>query len=69
MVIDLASQKKAENELVEKVTEKEDVIIFRAKKKLTNDEHKQLSEKVRFENEKTGLKIVLMPSSCEVGDE
>ena len=63
------ARRKKSDELAEKAVEKEEVVIFRAKKKLTTDEHKQLSEKVRFENEKSGLKIVLMPSSCEVGDE
>jgi hypothetical protein len=47
------------------VNDKETIIVFRALKKLTDIEHEQLSGKIRFEEEKSGVKIVLMPYSCE----
>ncbi|OIJ12661.1 hypothetical protein BKP37_12730 [Anaerobacillus alkalilacustris] len=62
------ARRKKTDELVEKIIEKEDAIFFRATKPLSTQEHEQLSEKIRYENEKTGLDIVLVPFSCEVGD-
>lgn len=45
----------------------ETVIIFKATRPLTEAEHEQLSQKVRYENEKSGVKVVLMPYACKVG--
>jgi hypothetical protein len=51
------------------VTKKTDgVIYFKALRGLTVDEHKAVSEKLRFEEAETGLKIVLVPVTLEVVD-
>lgn len=56
--------RKKEN--VETLVKDEKVFIVRATKRLTESEHKQLSDKLRFESEKSGLNFVLMPSICEL---
>lgn len=69
----MASKKKKtetkEKEMAELVgeTTADKVLVFKASRPLTEEEHKQLSEKLRFEEEKSGVKIVLMPFSCEMG--
>ena len=50
-----------------KVKETEEFIIFKANKALTEEEFELLSNLVKSEEAKTGLKIVLMPYSCDVG--
>lgn len=50
----------------EKVIETEEVIIFKANKPLDNLQFELMSNMVKSENEKTGLKIVLMPYSCDL---
>lgn len=50
------------------VLEKDDTVYFKASKPLTQKEHEQLSEKIRFENAKSGKTIVLVPFSCDVVD-
>ncbi|WP_408626407.1 hypothetical protein [Alkaliphilus metalliredigens] len=62
-MIELARKK------AEKILEKDGVIYFKATKPLTKQEHEQLSDKVRYESEKTELKIVLVPFSCDLGGE
>jgi len=67
----MASKKKSKTETKEAVelagkTTANKVLVFKAKRPLTEEEHKQLSEKLRFEEEKSGVKIVLMPFSCEM---
>jgi hypothetical protein len=47
----------------------ESTIIFKATKPLMKEEFELLSDMVKYENEKTGLKIVLMPFSCEVAED
>jgi hypothetical protein len=44
----------------------ETAIVFKATKPLMKEEFELLSNMVKYENEKTGLKIVLMPFSCEI---
>lgn len=44
------------------------VITWKATRPLTVEEHKDLSEKLRFEAETTGLNIVLIPFSVETGE-
>lgn len=44
----------------------ETVLVFRPRIPLTEEQHKQLAEKIRFESDRTGVKIVLMPYSCEL---
>ena len=48
------------------VKKAEAAIIFKANKPLDKGEFELLSDMVKHENEKTGLKIVLMPFSCDV---
>jgi hypothetical protein len=66
------ARRKADNEEVKEVEQvaeaTEKTIIFKATRPLTTEEHKQLSDKIRYENEKSGVKVVLMPYSCEVGE-
>lgn len=45
----------------------EAVLVFKATRPLSETEHAQLADKVRQENEATGVKIVFMPYSCELG--
>lgn len=51
---------------VEKVKETKETIVFKATKPLDEGEFKLLSEMIRHEEEKAGVKIVLMPYSCEL---
>lgn len=50
----------------EAVKTTESTIVFKATKPLVKEEFELLSDMVKHENEKTGLKIVLMPFSCEI---
>ncbi|QNO14928.1 hypothetical protein HYG86_09150 [Alkalicella caledoniensis] len=50
----------------EEVTKK--VIVWQATKPLTQKEHEHLSNKLRFEQQKTGVEIILMPYTCKLGD-
>ncbi|NBI31034.1 hypothetical protein ERL59_18970 [Chengkuizengella sp. YPA3-1-1] len=62
-----------ENKKANVIVQRNDTIYFQAKKALTQSEHEQLSQKVRLENEQTGLNIVLVPHSVDlrvgVGDD
>lgn len=53
---------------VSKVKETKKLVIFKANKPLTKEEFELMSDMVKSENEKTGLNIVLMPYSCDIGD-
>lgn len=44
------------------------VLLFKANRPLTVQEHEELSQKLRHEEENTGLKIVLVPFSLDVVD-
>ncbi|MFS1511882.1 hypothetical protein VQL36_05520 [Chengkuizengella sp. SCS-71B] len=55
-----------ENKKANTVKQADDIIYFQAKKALSKAEHEQLSQKVRFENEQTGLNIVLVPHSVDL---
>lgn len=50
------------------IKQAEGVIFMQANRPLTVHEHKELSEKLSFEEEKSGLKIILVPFSLEVLD-
>jgi hypothetical protein len=66
------TKKKIKHEEVEEIAEKNDIVFFKAKRPLTEDEHKLLSEWLRYEAEKSDVKIVLVPFSVDVeldGDE
>lgn len=53
--------------LVEKVaSENETILVFKPTKRLTAIEHEQLTNKLRVEEGKSGIKIVLMPFSVEL---
>lgn len=60
------AEKNTTRKKVTKVKETEQAIIFKANRPLMENEFKLLSDLVKHEEEKTGLKIVLMPYSCEV---
>ncbi len=62
-----ASETAAKGKAV-KIKETDKAIVFKATKKLTMPEFELLSNMVKHEQEKTGIKIVLMPFSCEVGE-
>lgn len=53
-------------EKVKTIKEKVETLIFKPNTKLTAKEFEVLDEQVRIANEKSGVKIVLMPYSCEV---
>lgn len=60
------TKKKIKHEGVEEIAEKNDTVFFKAKRPLTEDEHKLLSDWIRYEAEKSDVKIVLVPFSVDV---
>lgn len=52
-----------------KLKEQDGVVYIKAIYKLTDEEHRQLSDKLRYEAEKSGLNIVLIPSSAALTNE
>ena len=50
---------------VEVAAEKENIVVLRVTRKITKEEHEDLSKKIRFENRETGLKIVLAASMID----
>ena len=52
---------KKDIEGVEVMKETEKIVVFKASKPLKPYEHKELSERIRFENENSGIKVVLAP--------
>lgn len=61
--------KKKTNEDVEVVKEvAEKTIVLQAKRQLTFDEHIELSKRLRFEEEQSGVKIILLPHSVKLGE-
>lgn len=44
----------------------ETVLLWKATRELSAEEHEQLASKVRFEQEHAGIKIVLVPLSVDV---
>lgn len=51
---------------VEQVEKTETVIVFKVNRPLMDHEYEELEKRVRQENEKSGLKIVLAPYSVDV---
>jgi hypothetical protein len=51
-----------------KLKEQDGVVYFKAIRPLTLEEHQQLSDKLRYEAEKSGLNIVLIPSSAAINE-
>lgn len=70
----MARRKETETEVEE--IKKEDlssgpdqsVLLLKANRPLTVQEHEELSQKLRYEEENTGLKIVLVPFSLDIVD-
>jgi hypothetical protein len=63
----LARAKKQTPETVE-VKQTDGVIFMKASRPLTVQEHEELSKKLRYEEENTGLKIILVPFTLEPVD-
>jgi hypothetical protein len=63
----LAKPKIKTHEAVE-VKQSEGVIFMKANRPLTVQEHKDISGKLKAEEERTGLKFVLVPFSLDVMD-
>ena len=63
----MARAKKITPEAVE-IKQAEGVIYFKAIRPLTVKEHEDLSYKLRYEEENTGLKIVLVPFSLDLAE-
>ena len=59
--------KKQTPEAVE-IKQAEGVIFMKATRALTVKEHEELSQKLRYESENIGLKIVLVPFSLEIDE-
>lgn len=58
--------RKAKEKEVKLVKETEQVLVFKAKRPMRETEFKLLSELVRHEEEKAGVKIVLVPYSADL---
>jgi hypothetical protein len=52
-----------------KLKEQDGIVYVKAIFKLTDEEHKNLSDKLRYEAEKSGVNIVLIPSSAALTNE
>lgn len=64
----MARTKKINAEKVEEVKIGETtVLVWRATRPLSEAEHQQLSQKLRYESEQSGARIVLVPFSVEWG--
>lgn len=50
----------------EQIAGGKDILVFKATRPLSESEHTQLSNKIRQEHEATGIKIVLMPYTCDL---
>ncbi len=49
----------------EQIASNETIVLWKAKTPLTDTEHEQLSQKLRSEQEQSGVKIVLVPYSVD----
>lgn len=43
-------------------------IVFQATRSMTFEEHMELSKRLRYEQEQSGVKVVLLPYSGKVGE-
>ncbi|MBU5214498.1 hypothetical protein [Heyndrickxia oleronia] len=57
---------KEKNEDVELIKETEHVLVFKANRRLNESEFNLLSDLVRQEEKKAGVKIILMPNSVDI---
>lgn len=67
----MATKKDKEVEKVKEIEveeSKETILVFKATRPLDKGEFELLSNMVKHEEEKTGVKIVLMPYSCELDE-
>ena len=67
----MATKKDKEVEKVKEIEveeSKETILVFKATRPLDKGEFKLLSDMIKHEEKKTGVKIVLMPYSCELED-
>lgn len=62
----VARKETVKAEKVKTIKKKVETLIFKPNMKLTAKEFEVLDKQVRIANEKSGVKIVLMPYSCEV---
>lgn len=62
----MARKETVKAEKVKTIKKKVETLIFKPNMKLTAKEFEVLDKQVRIANEKSGVKIVLMPYSCEV---
>jgi len=59
---------KVEDAVVKEVKKDGDVIVFKINKPVSLKRFELIDEMVRKQMEKSGLKIVLMPFSCDVAE-
>lgn len=64
----MAAKKKVADkaEVVKETTEK--TIVYQATRPMTFEEHMELSRRLRYEQEQSGAKVVLLPYSGKVGE-
>ena len=64
----MAAKKKTNDdaEVVKETTDK--TIVFQATRPMTYEEHMELSKRLRYEQEQSGVKVVLLPYSGKVGE-
>lgn len=64
----MAAKKKVadEAEVVKETTEK--TIVYQVTRPMTFEEHMELSRRLRYEQEQSGVKVVLLPYSGKVGE-
>jgi hypothetical protein len=62
----IAMAKKKSQDKVELVKETDFLLVFKANKPLRESEFKLLSDLVRHEEEKAGVKVVLLPHSADL---
>lgn len=59
------ARKTVEKQAVVKTETGETLMVWRAAMPLSESEHEQLSNKLRFEEERSGIRIMLVPYSVE----
>ena len=64
----MAAKIKKKIEGATEIKKTDDTLYLKANRALTTEEHAALSEKVRFEEKSTGLKIVLVPFLLDLVD-
>lgn len=57
--------RKKNDQQAELVNNGEPILLWKAKSPLSNAEHEQLSEKCRYEQDQSGVKIVLVPFAVD----